>query len=237
MQDEKRVSKSIRDQEAHLAFMNEESKRIALIVTELERQAECSRIEIQRHQKLKEASILLEQEIVSSKIEIEQLTHSKVEIKNEISQSAKSLEFEKKERLKELQKINHWILEAGVEKTSLEKVLNDLREVLSENKDALETLIELKKELHEHQLLVAKARTDLELIQETADITRQEELDSISQYESDLEIIETRATDAEAKLRSFTEEYERKKSDLDVYAARITEEYEKVFPDRKVKLE
>ena len=240
MQDEKEIKKSIKDLEAHLAFLADEATKKAAELSSLYRQVETTASDIERHNNiLKELKvkvsdsekILQQQRTEISKNNLEISGHQDV-LRTVLAENEK----QKKTSLKDLQKVNQWIIDAKTDQEKLETILNQINSAINDKKDTIDHLLEKQKELDEIREHVSKLRATVEQLKVEKQQIMQDQLDIIDDVTSKTTELEERATTAEARLREATEIYDRKMKDLAIYEYRVVKEYETAFPGRKVKL-
>lgn len=241
MPDEMRIQKSIKDQEAHLASLQQESLKRAADLTKLEKRiteemVDLAGLSIEIAEHTKESDDLTEK-ISEQKLLLSENQKKLSNFDNEYQKVAVENERKKKEALKELDKLNKWVLEATLERDLMTVSSADATRLYSDHLETQSKLEQTRSELASALRDLSKARYDFDILQEVMEKTREDEMTSINEYTHDVLVLESRATDAESKLRAFTEEYDRKMKDLEIYQNRVTEQYKEAFPNRKVKLD
>ena len=241
MQDEKEIKQSVKDLEAHLAFLADEATKKAAELSTAYKKVDATSSEIDKNNniltELKKRSLDLESIIQNQNTAIAKNNEKTQSYEDDLKHVLADHEKQKRASLKELEKINQWVIDGNVDKDALLAVLTQLKSAIEEHKEVVDSLLEKQKTLQELEEKVSKTRAEVQKLEEDKHQLMQEQIDLIDEYELKVEDLESRATAAEAKDRAFTEEYDRKVIDLKVYETRVVEEYELTFPGRKAKLE
>lgn len=240
MQDEKEIKKSIKDLEAHLAFLADEATKKAGELSSFHKQIEAAASDIERHsnivKELKTKSSELETTIGQQNITISKNNEEIVGHQDVIKSVLATHDKEKRTALKELEKINQWILDGKGDKEKLEVLLNQITSAIKDNQDIVDRLLEKQKEYEELIGKVSHLRADVEQLQEEKHQLMQDQIDIIDEATQKTLDLEQRATDAEERARIVNQECDRKIKDLEVYEQRVADAYQTSFPGRKVKV-
>ena len=236
---QKEIEKSIKDLEAHFAFLANEASNKAAELSEHYKKIEATSSEIEKNNsiltELKKRQSDLErisqsQTIVIAKNNREILGHQKY-----FSDVLHENDKQKESSLKELQKINQWILDAKEEQSNLAALMSQTRSEAEKNQVISSELLKLKDEVNLTKEVLAKTTDEVKTLRDEKHQMMQDQIDSISDWEKKVKDLEERAVVAEAKEREFMQSYQQKMKDLAIYETRVKEEYAKAFPDRTIK--
>ena len=234
------IEKSIKDLEAHFQFLANEASNKAAELTEHYRKVESTSSEIEKNNnilvELKKRQDDLERIIQSQTIVVARNNREVLNHQKNLRSALDEHEKQKSSTLKELQKINQWILDAKEEQAKLTELMSQTRSEAEKNQAISAELLKLKDEVNLAKELLAKIEEQVRILREEKQKMMQDQMDSISEWEEKVNDLEERAVVAESKEREFTQSYQQKMKDLAIYETRVREEYQKAFPDRTIKL-